>query len=144
MKYKGKNLRHTYGYCDLYDQKTGEVWEAKRFMGGASCSKTVAQRQLKNYVENGVLVYEPELTLHTGGTYTAIEPNVFEIMDKDMEGAYVISYWDAGDGIIFYDYVYEPSLKEVGYATVGGLLLAAYLGLAFCTGGASLGVPLPA
>ena len=144
MKYKKKYLWHTYGYCDLYDTQSGEVWEAKRFMGGITCTKTAASLQLQNYVNNGTLVSNPSLDLCTGGTYTTIEPNVFEVMDKDMEGAYIVAYWDAGDGIIFYDYVYVPSPKEIANVTIGTLVLAGYLGLAYCTGGASLGIPLPA
>ena len=144
MKYKKKYWWHTYGYCDLYDTQSGEVWEAKRYMGGISCSKAAASDQLQNYVNNGVLVSNPSLALCTGGTYTAIEPNVFEVMDKDMEGVYVVAYWDAGDGIIFYDYVYVPSSKELATVAIGSLAIAAYLGLAYCTGGASLTIPLPA
>ena len=144
MKYKNKYLWHTYGYCDLYDTQSGEVWEVKRFMGGITCTKFAASQQLQNYVNNGILVYNPSLKLCTGGTYTTIDTTVFEVMDKDMSGSYVIAYWDAGDGIIFYDYVYVPSAEEIADIAIGSLILACYLGLAYLTSGASLGIPLPA
>ena len=35
-----------YGYCDIYDSMTGEVWEVKRFSLAPSCSFTNASFQL--------------------------------------------------------------------------------------------------
>ena len=124
----------------MYDTVTGEVWECKRFNGGITCSKSAALTQLSNYVNNGILKADPDLKLCYGGTYTTIEPDVFEIWDNDGEGVYVVSYWEGGDGVIFYDYYYQPSAAEI-VGNVAGVALGAALifGLAWCTGGASLG-----
>lgn len=121
---------------------TNEVWEVKRLGGGRTCTKQAAMMQLANYVTNGILQSEENFNPQTGGTSTVIEPNVFEVSDKDEEGMYVIAYWDGGDGIIFYDYVNIPSKKEVCDVLVGALGVAAYLGLAYYTGGISLGLGL--
>ena len=119
MKYKTKYLFHSYGYCDLYNTKTGEVWECKRFGGGVTCTKFAASLQLANYVNNGILQCDTGLNLQIGGTETIIETNEFTVPDKDGEGFYSISYWDAEDGIIFYDYCYIPSIREtLGIALV--------------------------
>ena len=105
-----------YGYCDLYNDQTGEVWEAKRFGNSPSCSKRLAKKQLNNYINNGKLRYKPELELKVGGSETKITPNIIEKLDKDGEGVYQILYWDAGEGIIYYDYTYLPSETEVSEA----------------------------
>ena len=114
MRYNNDSIH--YGYCDLYHQITGEVWEIKRWRGGPSCSKFAARRQLENYVENGYLVYAPNLKLDYGGKQTKIQSNGFLYPDKDGEGQYWVYYWDAGEGIIFYDYIYFASEKEVAEA----------------------------
>ena len=105
-----------YSYCDLYNDQNGEVWEVKRYGNSSSCSKWVAKKQLNNYVNNGKLRYYPDLDLKVGGTQTQITPNVIEKFDKDGEGVYQIVYWDAGDGIIYYDYSYIPSEAEAAEA----------------------------
>ena len=105
-----------HGYCDLYNDQTGEVWEAKRYGNSPSCSKRLAKKQLNNYINNGKLRYNPDLDLKVGGTVTQITPNVIEKSDKDGEGVYQILYWDAGEGIIYYDYTYLPSETEVSEA----------------------------
>ena len=143
MMYKKPYKGHKYGFCDLYDTGTGEVWEAKRFGGGSTCTKRSASKQLQNYVNNGILMSNPAKELCTGGTHTHIDCNVFTKVDKDMEGTYVIGYWDAGDGIIFYDYVYIPSANEVATVATAILITAAAAAAILFSGGASP-IPLPA
>ena len=109
LKYKNNPSRH--GFCDLYHSVTGEVWEIKRWGGGLSCSKFAARKQLENYVKNGYLVHNPNLSLQIGGDQ--IQSNGFLYPDNDGEGQYWIFYWNAGHGIIFYDYFYLASAKEV-------------------------------
>ena len=108
---KGKKY-HLYGYCDVFDVETHGIWEVKRIGGGSSCSPVAAGKQLGNYVANGILNHYAPWDQHTGGTYTTIEANTFHKRDCDGRGVYVISYWDTGTGIIYYDYYYLPAAEE--------------------------------
>ena len=128
-----------YGYCDLRDSATGEVWELKRFSNAPSCQFGVAYAQLSNYV-NGHLENTPNKTLKFGGEYTMISPNVFTKPDNDGNGKYVIGYWDTGVGVLFYDYMYIPSGGElaVGVATI---ILAGLAGYALGAAGAGALIP---
>ena len=116
MRYKEPYLKgnkyHYYGYCDIFDIETHEIWEVKRFGGGSSCSPAAAMRQLQNYVANGVLNYFAPCEQYTGGTFSEIPMNEFFKRDNDGKGTYVIGYWDTGMGVIYYDYYYIPDPKE--------------------------------
>ena len=116
MIYKEPYLKgskyHFYGYCDIFDIETHEIWEVKRFGGGSSCSLAAAERQLRNYVKNGILNYFAPWDQYTGGQYTQIPMNTFLKCDVGDRGIYVISYWDTGLGVIFYDYYYLPAPEE--------------------------------
>ena len=103
---------YTYGFCDVYDTVTHEVWEVKRLGGGTTCTPAAAGAQLANYVLRGYLKYNDNWELKFGGTKTTIAPNVFTKMDRDGKGTYVIGYFDAGNGLVFYDYFYVPSGDE--------------------------------
>ena len=98
-----KNASGGWGFCDLYDYETGEVWELKR----VTCNKEKAKRQLKGYL-NGALKHYPDLALVQGGRIIP-EGEVRSFTYVDNSGTYCISYWDSGDGILMYDYVYEKS-----------------------------------
>ena len=111
--YQKGNRYYLYGYCDVFDMSTHEIWEVKRYGGGSSCSVAAASRQLRNYVKNGILSYYAPWEQHIGGTFTTIEMNTFHKRDNDGSGTYVISYWDAGGGIVFYDYYYLPGPEEL-------------------------------
>ena len=50
------------GYCDLYDNSTGEVWELKKNSSSWSCLTVIARRQLNRYL-SGKLSHNIELTL---------------------------------------------------------------------------------
>ena len=118
---------YTYGYCDLYDTVTHEIWELKRINSGATCKYIAASIQLSFYVEKGEFVHRPDRGYYKGGTVSTIEANVFMKPDNDGEGVYVIGYFDAGGGVLFYDYMYVPSLEEAAYAVlaVGGTIAIA-------------------
>lgn len=110
--WKGKKFS-VYGFCDLYDTETHEIWDAKRFGGGVTCSKLYAMAQVNNYVNNGTFTKQAPAELKVGGTVSKIPSNCFIKPDRDGQGNYMIWYWDAGDGVIFYDYLYVPSGQEV-------------------------------
>ena len=136
-------LFSTYGYCDLYDNITGEVWELKRFSGAASCQFVYAYAQLSNYV-SGKLAKKPHIPLKFGGDKTIISSNVFTKPDNDGEGIYVIGYWDTGVGVLFYDYRYIPSGDEAA-RSIAIVAIAALAGFALFAGaGAGAGVLIPA
>ena len=123
----------TYGYCDIHDSLTGEVWELKRFSNAPSCQFAAAYMQLSNYV-GGHLENDPNKPLTFGGTHTMISPNVFTKPDSDGKGKYVIGYWDTGVGVLFYDYTYVPSATII-IAGLAGWAIGA---------GAGAGVLIPA
>ena len=123
--WKGKKFS-VYGYCDLYDTVTHEIWDAKHFGGGLTCTKLYAMHQVKNYVDNGTFTKQAPAELKVGGTVSKIEPDYFIKRDRDGQGNYVIWYWDAGDGVIFYDYVYFPSGQETLVAAACIAIAAAY------------------
>ena len=137
----------TYGFCDLYDTRTNEIWDAKRFGGGLTCTKAYAKAQVKNYVVNGVFAKQEPAELKVGGTISSIESNFFTKPDHDGKGQYLMWYWDAGDGVIFYDYLYVPSVDEalfVGACVVAGIRLAmGDLSSLSSLGSGALGMPLP-
>ena len=125
---KGKKFSY-FGYCDIYDVVTHEIWEVKRINSGPSCTLEAAITQLSNYVMNGILQAHTDWDFKTGGTVTKIPANCFTVPDNDGGGVYVIGYWDAGAGIVFYDYMYFPSGKEILIAGLvgAGILSGAYL-----------------
>ena len=128
------NKRYKFGFCDVYDTVTHEVWEVKRISLAPSCSPVSAAVQLANYVSHGVLREHPDWKLKFGGEETTIKPNVFSVPDADGSGMYLIGYTDVGNGLVYYDYYYIPSPNEaiaaacaiVGiYAIVSGAGFAA-------------------
>ena len=132
---KGKKW-YTYGFCDIYDTETHEVWEVKRLGGGSTCSPAAAGIQLANYVLRGFLKHHDSWLLKQGGTDTYIEPNMFTKTDSDGQGMYVIGYFDAGNGLVFYDYFYIPSPGEavtVACAVIG--MYALFYGVGFVSSG---------
>lgn len=94
-----------YGFADLISIKTGEVWEVKR----DTISKQKAEIQLGDYTSNRISIHKkiPRLELIelcTGGSKgTRIMPATIVRFKRGQ--TYVINYWDAGNGIIYYDYV---------------------------------------
>ena len=123
VKYKKPIQRYgrtcTYGFCDVYDVVTHEMWEVKR----ASLDFERAVKQLSNYVNNSAFVYRDDQEYYVGGTFSTIDANFFTKIDKDGEGTYCIAYWDAGNGIVYYDYVYIPSLAEAATSAAIGIAL---------------------
>ena len=111
--YNGKNILGGFGYCDLYNKKTGEVWELKKDGKSPSVSTAYALRQLNKYL-GGRLKSNKNLVLQKPYK-TRIPSRSFEFTNG-LE-YYFVWYWYEGDGILRYNYVSKPT-KE-------GLLLYA-------------------
>ena len=97
IKYNSKS----YGYCDIINPITGEIWELKR----NTISLQKAKKQLAKYV-GGVYIHKPELKLRIGGsliTYASFEYS-------NLATTYYIAYWNTGQGIIYYDYAKSSNL----------------------------------
>ena len=133
---------YTFGYCDVYDTVTHEVWEVKRLSGGSTCSPAAAGVQLANYVLRGYLKHHEDFDLKFGGAETTIQPNIFTKRDNDGRGMSVVGYFDAGNGLVYYDYQYIPSADEAfaaGCAVIGLLAILSGFG-AIGTAGALPGL----
>lgn len=127
-----------YGYCDVINPKTGEIWEVKR----QTVSMNKAMKQLNNYV-NGTYYHNPKLKLKIGGY---MKGSTFTY--QNMATIYYVSYWYAGNGIIYYDYdkdsklVPDPQVMEQQ-----AMFLVAYYAivaiLTVITGGATAGGLVP-
>ena len=137
---------YTYGFCDIYDTVTNEIWEVKRLRGGTGCSNPEAIRQITTYVMNGVFEHRDDVQCYVGGTYSTIPMSWFTVRDNDGEGTYVIAYWDAShygvDGVVHYDYYYLPSKKEVIAAAAIGLIVVGVAVSAGLPAGAATAVAL--
>ena len=101
--YNGKNIWQGWGYCDIYDTVTGEVWELKKASASYSCTTKYAQRQLGKYV-NGRLKELPDLELSRGGDLV-FGRQQFTISDSN--GTYTVTYWQEGPGILRYSYTFQ-------------------------------------
>lgn len=122
--YNGVDSSGKWGFCDLYNPATGEVWELKRGSTATSCQKSNAIAQLDKYL-SGRLKYYKQVPL-TAGT-TRIINGKFTVSDNN--GTYYIWYSDGGDGIIFYDYVYLPKIQnKAAVSALGALGLLAEAG----------------
>lgn len=134
--YNKKDARGGIGFCDIYDSKTGEVWEVKRDSNSRSCRTKYAKAQLNRYV-SGRLKANLGLELKVG--YTEFESGSFTV--TDWTGRYDITYWDEGDGILRYDYVYTKS-KELEYAEAALTVVAiGIITYATCGAGATVAGP---
>jgi len=118
-----QNASAGWGFCDLYDSGTGEVWELKR----STCNLDSARTQLGNYTR-GALKHHLGLPLKTGQRLLP-EGYIGYYTHRDASGTYKIRYWDNGDGILLYDYTYEKSTNK---KVIDGLGIGA---LGLCTAG---------
>ena len=140
--YNGVNALGGWGFCDLYNKKTGEVWELKKDVNKGSCKIENAQIQLERYV-NGTLIHDPKLKLQVA---TEIIPsNTFYLY----EGMYVyrVTYKDAGNGMLRYDYdkylrkEYQDALDAAMYIVkTTAELLGKFMSGGFAAG---TGMPIP-
>ncbi len=111
-----------FGFCDIYDPDTGEIWEVKKASKSYTCTTQYALDQLENYIDNGYLVADPGLK-RTFPT-SSIGSGIFSKTDAFCN-VYTISYWEEGNGIIRYVYHVRYSQKQTL------LLAAAAMGAVF-------------
>ncbi len=124
-----------YGYCDIINTRTGEIWELKR----VTVNMHSAENQLRQYV-NGRYYHDLDLELTKGGDL--ITANSF------LKNGYDISYWNVGNGIILYDYEKHrepaPQPELVRQMSLMMVLVVFLLGMiTILTKGATLPVLLP-
>ena len=101
----GIDWRGGWGFCDLYNSVTGEVWELKKDSSSWRCSTVFANLQLGKYV-NGVLKHNPELDLCRPYT-TIISDGEFPIPGVFYK--YRVTYTNEGNGILKYRYAKTPT-----------------------------------
>ena len=121
-----------YGYCDIIDPITGYVWEVKR----QTVSKEKAVKQLIKYV-NGTYYHNKKLKMKIG---KRIKGGFFECDNSFTH--YYVSYWYAGDGIIYYDYNKKSNLvpdpvvmEQLAYAAAAYYVILTVITI--LTGGAT-------
>jgi len=107
-----------WGYCDVVNLSTGEVWEVKR----QNLSVPKAQTQLGKYVDGNLHNKDyKNLPLYTGGSKgTHIAYGSFIAPDGFSD--YYVEYWDNGNGIIQYEYNKLINWDRV--ALVGTIIVA--------------------
>lgn len=130
IRYRDENKEYTgkWGFCDLYNTSTGEVWELKKNSDSKSCRTENAIKQLDNYV-NGTLLWTPVLKLKKPDT-TQIPGDTFPIHDTYF--SYNARYWNEDNGILRYDY-------SVSVNTTNVVLSIIAVGIIAITGSVSIG-----
>ena len=134
--YNGENIWEGFGFCDLYDIWTGEVWELKKDSSSYTCTTKYAKKQLGKYV-NGRLAYYGDLELSRGGDLV-FGQHTYTISDD--RGTYTITYWQECQGILRYSYTFEKShtnnQQAVQKARLACIVIAAPIVVAgFCLAG---------
>ena len=98
--YNGENIWGGFGYCDLFNTATGEVWELKKESQSRSCRTSSALAQLTRYT-TGKLKHYPNLQLRFPKE-TQINSGSFSF--KAAGYIYDVSYWSENNGILRYRY----------------------------------------
>lgn len=148
--YNGENIWNGWGFCDLYDKQTGEVWELKKDSKSYSCTTKYAKKQLGKYV-NGRLASDRDLLLTRGGDLL-FEKQMFTIACD--HGTYDVEYWQECQGILRYSYKFNQKKNSntqavqkarlaCSIAAVPLAIGAMALGSAIVVGGASATVIIP-
>ena len=120
--YNGNDFKGGWGFCDLYNVSTGEVWELKKDSTSWSCTTAAAKAQLRGYTR-GRLKHYPDLELHEpyktniAGGHCTMRMNGYN---------YSIDYWNEGGGILRYSYVKEKTdARKTAEAVVAVVALTA-------------------
>jgi len=129
-----------HGFVDLMSLTTGEVWDVKRY----NLPVPNALAQIGRYTETGVRLHRgyigrdpTHLTqpIPGGSAGTYIFGNV--IIQPHRNLTYTVVYWDAGGGLIQYDYLVNATVQSVP-AWLAATILAAS-GIVIFAGGAGGG-----
>ena len=144
--YNGRNWLSGWGFCDLYDSATGEIWELKKSSAAYSCTTKYAKRQLGKYI-NGCLAKYPDLLLSRGGDLIYGKQK-FTITTED--GIYTVTYWQECQGILRYSYTFQKrnnqqSVQNIRAALIlgGGAMLVAGFCMTGSTGADATPLVLP-
>ena len=143
--YNGENFWGGWGFCDLYNSQTGEVWELKKYSNSYSCRTSTALGQLARYT-NGRLKSNKNLKLHMPYT-TTINSGSFSFTHNGY--IYNVSYWSEGNGILRYRYDrHKTDERKTAEAVVTALAFVALVAVAPYVapayGGAGLGLAMVA
>ncbi len=98
--YNGTDFWGGWGFCDLYNTITGEVWELKKNSSSRSCRTSAALAQLTKYV-SGRLKHNKSLPLCLP-YITTISSGHFSFEANGY--IYTVNYWSESNGILRYDY----------------------------------------
>ena len=129
-----------FGFADLVNVNTAEVWEVKRYT--VPMSKAV--KQLEKYTLNHLHQKEyAHLDLITGGTAGTTIIQKAKLIKNSGLYTYYIDYWDYGNGIIQYDYDRNLNEGKAIQAVTGIVILGGAAFLIYITGGAAAPVLIP-
>lgn len=104
--YNQKNYWGGWGFCDLYNASTGEVWELKKDSNSRSCKTAKAQKQLEKYLSGRLKAY-PNLVLKL--PTSTIYKKSFSFTGFLDGYVYNVEYWSEGNGILRYSYTREKT-----------------------------------
>jgi len=132
-----------WGVVDLVSLTTGEIWEVKR----STLPAVLGHNQIARYTAPGARLHRntingvptQNLQLIPGGTGgTVISGNTF--VRTTRLSTYTISYWDAGGGLIQYDFARNTNWQAVGDLMVSVVVVAGVTITVVLTKGAAIPV----
>ena len=128
--YNGVNIWGGYGFCDLFNTVTGEVWELKKDSQSRSCRTSNALAQLTKYT-TGKLKHYPNLSLKLP-TVTQIDGGQFSFTFAEYK--FDVTYWSENNGILRYSYNRTATdLRKTVEAVVCAAAVVALIPVAFTT-----------
>ena len=124
--YNGVDRSDGWGFCDLINIDTGEIWELKKDSTSWSCTTEQAQLQLSKYL-SGRLRRDPLLELKKPYV-TQIAPTVQKFTFINGVFKYNVKYWDEGGGILRYSYTREMTdgAKAALFIGIGAIIGAIF------------------
>ena len=135
--YNGSDFTGGWGFCDLYNADTGEVWELKKKSDSPSCTTQAARNQLDKYL-CGRLKNAPDMKLHKPYC-TIIVGGHFSFTKNGY--VYDVTYWNEGEGILRYNY---DKSKTEGRKVAEAIVAVLIVGALFSSFPESLAVAIPA
>lgn len=135
---RNKRVNYTigFGFIDLVNSLTGEIWEVKR----RTVSVGSAYSQIHKYITGRLA--DPRyasLSLRAGGFRITSGSLIF----KSSLTTYYVSYWNQGGGLIQYDYYGVTDWSEVGNIATGVVIIGGAAFAIILTKGAAAPVLAP-